>query len=232
MPDHPPALRLPLALRHRHLFVDLDGESWLLDTGAPISFGHPDTATIAGQRFPVADSMLGTTADDLADAVGTPCTGLLGMDVLGRFDHLIDVPAGVLTVSPGELALEGHELPHTAVMGVPVVEVDVAGSACRLFFDTGAQYSYLDADLRDGHPDAGPVDDFHPGFGTFRTGTSRVPITLGGLTLEVRCGSLPGLLAGTLMLAGTRGIVGTEIMADRAVGFFPRRGLIVLGPST
>jgi hypothetical protein len=34
----------------------------------------------------------------------------------------------------------------------------------------------------------------------------------------------------SLMVAGTRGIVGIEVMTDRVVGLFPRRGLIVMGP--
>jgi len=39
---------LPLQFRNRHLFVQLGGELWLLDTGSPTSFGISSRLSIAG----------------------------------------------------------------------------------------------------------------------------------------------------------------------------------------
>ncbi len=47
---------LPLHLRNGHLFLETAGALWLLDTGAPTSFGLP--LTLAGQQFRLSSSYL------------------------------------------------------------------------------------------------------------------------------------------------------------------------------
>ena len=46
-----------------------------------------------------------------------------------------------------------------------------SGVERRMFFDTGAQISYLQDDVLDTFPSAGPVTDFYPGVGQFQTET-------------------------------------------------------------
>lgn len=154
--------------------------------------------------------------------------GLLGGDLLGGFDHLFDVPGGKLVVSSGELSHDGECVPMDAFMGIPIVEARIDGRDYRMFFDTGAQISYFQDPSRETFPRAGRVDDFYPGVGEFSTETHDVPIALGGVPFNLRCGSLPGILGMTLMMAGTQGIVGNPILSDRIVGYFPRRSVLVL----
>jgi hypothetical protein len=78
------------------------------------------------------------------------------------------------------------------------------------------------------HPQAGSLADFYPGFGPFETDTYDVPIALAGLQWRERCGRLPGLLGMTLMLGGVHGILGNALLRDRAVGYFPRRRVLVV----
>ena len=85
---------LPLELRDGHVYVELGGELWLLDTGAPTSFGTLRSLSIAGEQFKLGTSYLGLTATTLSQFVGVPCAGLLGADVLGRFDHIFDTYSG------------------------------------------------------------------------------------------------------------------------------------------
>jgi hypothetical protein len=61
---------LPLTLTDGHLFVDVDGDRWLLDTGAPSSFGARRALTLAGERFDLDDAMLGLNAEVLSEYVG------------------------------------------------------------------------------------------------------------------------------------------------------------------
>lgn len=219
---------LPLLHRDGHLFVEVGGDLWLLDTGAPSSFGRSPRLRFCGQEFGLGTDYLGLSADGLSNLVGVPCFGLLGADVLGRFDHLIDLSAGRLTVSAGEASCGGEPVHLDEFMGIPIVTARIAGADFRMFLDTGAQFSYLEDPPLAGFPHAGRVRDFYPGIGPFETDTFEVPVTLGGLALTLRCGSLPGLLGATLMLAGTKGIVGNEILRGRTVGYFPRRRMLVL----
>jgi hypothetical protein len=220
--------KLPLTLRHGHLFVELDGELWLLDTGAPTSFGTSPSLTIAGEQFSLGTSYLGLTAETLFQFVGVRCVGLLGADVLGRFDHIFDTAGGQLSVSTDELSHSGQSICLDLFMGIPIVTARIGGSDYRMFFDTGAQISYFQDDSLAEFPSAGIVTDFYPGVGQFQTDTHEVPVSLGGVTFTLRCGRLPGLLGMTLKMASSDGIIGNAILANRTVGYFPRRRMMVL----
>jgi hypothetical protein len=194
---------LPLQLRDGHLFVELRGELWLVDTGAPASFGTSRSLAIAGEQFSLDPSYLGLTATVLSQFVGISCVGLLGADVLGCFDHLFDTAGGWLTVSTGDLPHSGQSIPLDEFMGIPIVNARVGGRDYRMFFDTGAQISYFQDDALMEFPAAGSVTDFYPGVGQFQTDTHEVPVSLGGVEFTLRCGTLPGTLDMTLMMADT-----------------------------
>ena len=218
----------PLEFLDGHLFLLLDGERWLLDTGAPTSFGSAGDLILCGQQFGLEEDYLGLDAEALTGFVGVPCVGLLGTDVLGGFDHNIDVPRGELRMDSEELPGNGELIPLDAFMGIPIVTVDIGGRANRMFFDTGAQISYYQDPGLESYPPAGDLDDFYPGAGAFRTSTFHVAATIGTTLLTLRCGRLPGLLGATLMMAGTQGIIGNELVRERTVAWFPRRGVLVL----
>ena len=219
---------LPLQLRDGHLFVELGSDLWLLDTGAPTSFGTSRNLSIAGEQFSPDTSYLGLTAATLSQFVGVPCSGLFGADILGRFDHILDTVGGTLTISTAELPHGGQNVLLDEFMGIPIVTAGIGGNDYRMFFDTGAQISYFQDDSLTEFPPAGSVTDFYPGFGEFQTDTHEVPVIVGGVAFTLRCGKLPSLLGMTLMMANTKGIVGNAILNNRPVGYFPRRRTMML----
>lgn len=220
---------LPLRFRERHLYLELDGDLWLFDTGSPTSFGEAPSVTVAGNRVSLARACLGMDAGGLTRATGVPCRGLLGLDALAPFDWILDVPAGTATADAGALSLDGATLPLDDLFGVPIVQARIRDRDCRMFFDTGAQVSYLQDDaLRTSFPPAGRFRDFRPTGGALETETHAVDVSLGGVGFTVRCGVLDGLLGQTMELAGAVGVIGNEVMASRPVGWFPRRGEMVV----
>lgn len=219
---------LPLRFRNGHIFVELAGGLWLLDTGAPTSFGAWSSVSFAGEEFDVERTYLGLTVATLSQFVGLPCAGLLGADVLGRFDLVFDIASARLTVTTGELEHGGTVVELDEFMGIPIVTARVGGRDYRMFFDTGAQVSYFQDDSVAQFPSAGSVTDFYPGLGQFETDTHWVPVSLGSGEFTLRCGTLPGLLGMTLMMAGTKGIIGNELLLSRTVGYFPRRRVLIL----
>ena len=58
--------------------------------------------------------------------------------------------------------------------------------------------------------------------------THLVEVVFAGETFQLRCGTLPGLLGMTLMMAETSGIIGNSVLHKRSVGYFPRRGELSL----
>lgn len=219
---------LPIIYRDGHLFVEIGRELWLFDTGAPVSFGTSCGLTIADEHFSIESNYMGLDVATLTQFTGVPCAGLLGSDIFGRFDHLLDVDSGTLTISTDELSHSGQRLSMAEFMGIPIVTAWIAGKEYRMFFDTGAQISYFQGDTLSDFPAAGQVTDFYPGFGQFQTDTHEVAILLGGNPFTVRCGRLPSLLGMSLMMADTQGIVGNEVLCGRTVGYFPRRGVLCL----
>lgn len=127
-----------------------------------------------------------------------------------------------------ELQAEGNTVSLEHFMGIPIAAAEIAGDQHRVFFDTGAQLSYLQSDSLGNFPEAGRAEDFYPGIGRFETETHMVEMRLGGQVFNLRCGRLPELLGATLMMAGTSGIVGNAVMMDSVTGYFPRRSRLYL----
>ncbi len=219
---------LPLVFKDGHLFVELDENLWLFDSGAPTSFGAGTSIEIAGEQFRVAKSYFGLSEATLSSFVGVPCAGLLGADVLGHFDHLLDAAGGTLTISKTELQHGGQAVRLSEFMGIPMLKAQIADAEYRMFFDTGAQISYFQESLISQFPPAGTITDFYLGIGQFESETYHVPLTLSSIAFTVRCGTLPGLLGMTLAMAGTQGLIGNEILLNRTVGFFPRRSALYM----
>ena len=160
---------LPFYLRKGHLFLETTDGLWLFDTGAPTSFGSAGALTLAGEDFQLDDTYLGLTAVALSRFVDVECVGLLGADVLAKFDFVLDAPNGTATISTAELECAGPTVDLEEFMGIPIVPARIRGIDYRMFFDTGAQISYFQDDSLTSFPTAGTVTDFYPGFGEFET---------------------------------------------------------------
>ena len=91
------------------------------------------------------------------------CAGLLGADVLGRFDFVFDMPSGHVDLSKEHVDFGGHLVELETLMGVPIVTVRVGSRHLRMFLDTGAQISYLETEALSTFPTAGTISDFYPG---------------------------------------------------------------------
>ena len=217
----------PLVFRDNHLFVQIDGALWVYDTGADSSFGVRPVSLL-GPAQNISADYAGFTAGDISRFLGESVEGTIGADLINPFDHLIDLRTNTLTVSDEELTCDGHVQSLDFLMGVPMLEAQVGGARCKLFFDTGAQISYYQGSLPDGSEYAGQLRDFYPTVGEFTTDTFRFPVVLKGFSPVVRCGNLPGLMGMSLGMAGVSGILGNELMRRRITGYFPRRHHLIL----
>lgn len=199
-----------------------------MDTGAPQSFGSKLTLELEGLAFDIPDNYMGLTSAQLSEFVSVDCCGLLGADVWGSFDALLDQLGESIWLSTEELDIEGVALDLNDFMGIPVMTANIAGASHRMFFDTGAQISYLQDDSLVSYPKTGSMEDFYPSFGSFSTDIHEVPIKFEEHEEILNFGRLPELLAGTLSLANTAGIIGDEFLMGRIVGYFPRRKKLIL----
>lgn len=217
-----------LRYKQGHPYLEIGGELWLFDTGSPGSFGEREELVLGTQSLRLPRSYLGLEASALRDLLREPVSGLLGSDVLGRMDWLLDLPNGVAHAG-ANLQFQGQTAATDDFMGLPIVHVGAGDQNVRMIFDTGAQLSYWEDSALGNYRVSGVTEDFFPGIGTFTTQAHHVPLRVAGVQFMVRCGRLPRLLAVTLSFAGVEGVLGSEVLMDRPVGWSARRRELVIG---
>ena len=225
---------MPLKHIKGHIFVKIDGEFWLIDTGSPKSFGAGGSLTLGGKRFALDTSHINLNTETLSQFVDVPCAGLLGMDILGHFDIVFAVAEGKLSISTESLQTYTNSNYFETIrldefMGIPVVNVVIRGIVYRMFFDSGAQISYFQCDSLTDFSPAGSFEDFYPGVGLFKTETYDVPMSFPRSTYLFRCGVLTETLGSVLISASAQGIIDNTILRNRTIGFYPRRHKIAIG---
>ena len=214
----------PLELKDGYLIASIDGNDWLLDTGSPMSFGKASPLGIDWQTIQITTEGLGLNARELSEHLCYEVYGLLGVDVLNRYDLLFDLPQGQVTFSQNAQNATGHDLGVEFCWGAPVVQAKLGDRRLRLVVDTGSTYTYL-KQLPDGvGVSEGVVHDFHPSYGEFHSDTRRLDLLIGGRGYSMRCGALPPSLGMTLDLLNADGTLGNEIFYDRTVLYQPRQG--------
>jgi hypothetical protein len=205
-----------------HMLVNLQEGRFLIDTGSPTSFARGGRVSFGGAIEDVSDSAMGMLdADMLSRYVGTRLDGLVGMDILGRHrltfvGSRLFVGEGVVENSAGTpireetlIALETDDF-----MGIPIVSVNVNESPVRMFVDTGAKISYLDASMLSGFQIEETLHDFYPGVGEFDVGVSTVWADLNGWPFRAKFGRLPPLLQMALLIGGVDGILGRDLFTS------------------
>ena len=154
--------------------------------------------------------------------------GLLGTDILNRFDILVDVPRETVTFSSIALTLQGEAIPLEFLVGLPTLKARIGGRSHTFLFDTAAPISYWLDEAIARYPAADTFVDHHPACGPFATATWRVPMSFEERDFDVRCGQLPGPIAAMVRMTGASGILGNEIMLRSPVAYLPRRSLLLV----
>jgi len=139
------------------------------------------------------------------------------------------LPNEEIEFSFNNLDLKGEEIKiSTGPMGVIIIKPLINGREYKCVFDTGAYVSYFENLPLSSFPSEGIISDFFPTIGRFEVQTHRVNIKLGNLEYKLICGKLPPELGMMLGMLEIQGVIGNEILINHKVGYFPRRGKIVI----
>jgi hypothetical protein len=218
---------LGLNCTNDYLLVEFAKGLYVLDTGCPKTFGEAGTLAIGNEVFPHSPNYFSYDAEKISRTVGHRVNGIVGVDVLNRFDLVVDVPKRTVTFSAEPVDAPGVRIPLTFPMSLPHLVAHIEGLPYTLVFDTGATISYWNDARLSSFATEGCFNDHHPQFGAIATPTWRVPMRAGNTTLSVRCGQLPER-ATVLMQNGVAGVLSNEIMKDAPVAYLPRRSLLVV----
>lgn len=220
--------RLPLKFENNYLFVTIDNNDWLLDTGAPSSFGDVEQLILDNVNFTIDKEFLDLTATSLTGLIGNKMCGLIGADILNKFYFSIDVSDHYIEVSKNKIMLDGNTIEMTNFMGIPIIPVTVNGKTRQMFFDTGSQISYFQDKSVESFPHIGQMNDFFPGYGQFETDIYSVKTIIGDTTFILNYGRLPEALGMTLEIANVDGIIGNEILKNMTVAYHPKQCQLIL----
>lgn len=219
----------PLKKINSHYFLEIEGGMWLVDTGAPITFGTTKALNICGEHFHFNNTYLSLTTESLSEFIGTPCSGLLGMDLLRVHDIIFDLHKGEATFTQEKVIPAGTGITLEDFMGIPILPVEISGEQFRMFFDTGAQLSYFQNKGITSSTPGAEIEDFFPDVGKFITRTYQVEMRIGEKIFNLISGILPGLLGASLQLANVQGIIGNQIFDFvKKINFSPRSKMIDL----
>ena len=201
-----------------HILVNDDrGSKVLLDTGSPMSFHADGVVALGGRTYNVRTSLMGVGNGYVTDNVGTPVDGLVGMDILGDGNVLIDVPDGRVVFGYPTDGMT--RIASGSALGYVSVNMDIRGRRVTVILDSGAPVSYVSTSLTDGLESAETVEDFNPSVpgGTFTTPIFEFPAAFAGQEFEMRAGHLPFLMRSMISLLGVEGVVGMELLKRHAL---------------
>lgn len=222
--DSVSAFAYPLVYQANHMFVELPEGKFLVDTGAPHTFGRTGSVTYGARRVAIPSATLGANVDSLEKLPGVRCDGLLGMDLMSTAQVLWDGPSGKAIVGETVVAAGARRVPYRSLMGVPVVDASIGGRKLSCIYDTGAQYGYvLRREFAECGEDDGAIEDYNPIMGKIHSPAWRVPVDMHGVQFQERVGVLTGMFAGMLGMVGVDAIVGCSWMPSRRVWFMPEQ---------
>ncbi len=200
-----------LKMVNGHLIAEIEGQEVLVDTGVPISIGKEKEFYFLNQAHPLSPEFMGVTLGTLEKMVGTHIGCVMGADILKKFFVTFDLPADRISFSDQLQIKPVGAIPLTDFMGSPIATCVIDGAEYQVFIDTGTKLSYISQKIAAKYTSIGKETDFYPGLGEFETQVFNIPLTLGDVQLELRCGVLPELLETTLRVTGKSGIIGTEL---------------------
>ena len=224
----PCILMTPYTLIHQagQLLLSTNLGSWIIATGSPRSFSELPTLELDGVSLRLAPTFAGLNVANLTALVGVPVTGLIGIDVLKRFDITFHLPSSQIIFSSEPVALNGTVVPLQTYQSLPILDAIIGGQKTRAFLETGAKLSYwADASLVN-YPATGVFEDFYPGIGLFQVDTYRVPVGIGGRNFDIRFGVPTTQVLSMLRMAGVTSILGNEMFQKAKIGFQPRQNRI------
>ncbi len=229
-------IRMPLE-HPEHPIVRIKGSLVYVDTGSARSLIPDPNAAWLGVLGIVAQQMTGIPRLVFQQARitlarltgGVVIDALVGMDLISEHGLAYDLSPGLIGwgLSPQETR-QLTPLSSELVLGLPVIEMELAGRQLRVILDTGCHTDGYVLDLPKTLPEAGVTRDESPIFGPFESAARYAEASVwakNGSKISLgrgRFGEAPPPLEFTLSAAGVDGIVG-------AAGFTQKKSITFAG---
>ncbi|MFM9148192.1 MAG: hypothetical protein ACKORI_08790, partial [Verrucomicrobiota bacterium] len=225
-------VQLPLHHQNGLLFLELSGQRWLFDTGSALSFGSGAPAALDGKPLAVLPILARPgkpllTGPKFSQGLGMPCAGVLGMDVIGQFDWILNAAKRTCKAAGAAIPLSDRSLELRQEGPLLSAPTRIRDQERHLLLGSGQQLSYLEDASIETFAGGGKARDYSPSFigGWFMADTYHVGIGFGaGHAAEIlRCGRMPPALRKDAVPAGCDGLLGADFLASHFFAFARRR---------
>lgn len=201
---------------NRHVFIEIEGENLLIDTGSPQSFSTTGMIKIADKEFQVPKGLLSVNSQYLTNQLSYRFDGLIGMDIMKEFTVCFNSPLfGNFIGFFDKNDATGFPLSESKnIMGCPCIELNVNNIIGSYIFDTGAPISYCNPKTLGNLRQCGSTSDFSPLLGEdeFDVTLYYTNVSFKGGSFNAIFGKMPDKLEFILNSFGIDGIIGFDLL--------------------
>ena len=202
----------PLKKSEGHFIITVDGDNYIIDTGASEScscFGQTEIA-IGDRKFKVYPLPLEKVGEKISELVHMPIVGLIGLDIMKKLGSIEIseeegyVRFGVETVpESGDYSFpfrvtEGYSVQTTGIEGIDreitvyldngvrvlTVMLNVNGRDVMVILDTGARIDYMDPAILDTSTLVSHERDYNPIIGYFEVDGYKATYAIGDRVID------------------------------------------------
>lgn len=181
---------LPLKKSEGHFIINVNGENYIIDTGASVSCScNGQTEVVIGERkFRVYPLPLDKVGEKISELVHMPIAGLIGLDIMEELGSMeISEEEGCVRFGVETAPASGdHSFPFEMTTGFRVLlaGLKVNGRDIKVILDTGARIDYMDPAILDTSVAVSHERDYNPIIGFFEVDGYKATYAIGDREIE------------------------------------------------
>ena len=181
---------LPLKKSEGHFIINVNGENYIIDTGASVSCScNGQTEVVIGERkFRVYPLPLDKVGEKISELVHMPIAGLIGLDIMEELGSMeISEEEGCVRFGVETAPASGdHSFPFEMTTGFRVLlaGLKVNGRDIKVILDTGARIDYMDPAILDTSVAVSHERDYNPIIGFFEVDGYKATYSVGDREIE------------------------------------------------
>lgn len=217
-------MSFPYIESNGHYLIIIDHESFVVDTGSPVSFSFADNGKLDILGLPVSlpGALTGINKEKLENLVGRQLAGIIGMDALqAKGGITFDRETCTASFGTDESGRESFPVNLRSIQGLGILDFDcsICGKPAKAIFDTGAWVGYAHKSLLAGAECTGEVTDYGPSFGgQIKSKKYRADIQIGDFSTITELAQMTPTVELEVGLMGGKAIIGLNDFEWNRVG--------------
>jgi len=211
------------------LLAETETDRVLIDTGSQMSIGERSEFRLGNRKFALSASQSGQTSDDISRLIHSRINVWLGMDILGKFDFIVDLKQGKITFSSKPLQIPGQGISLRHGQRIPIIDCRVDSAEIRCFLQTGSPLTFLKAEHAAVGRSRGMETVYFPGLGELRAEVFERSVSIGSREYRMRVGLLPRPLEEKCERSRVEGIIGSALFEHGPVCVSNQKHTLTLG---